>query len=73
MQRLEPDRKVTVLRTETYFQRDTHDQVLITNAEDFFVMNNSMFATRKAFSGSLPSFCQISLDIVSNLLAKIFV
>jgi len=53
VQRSEPDGEVTVIRTETYFQ-DTTDQVLISDVEDFFVMNNSMFATRKAPGRSRP-------------------
>ena len=47
VERIEPDGRVTVLRSETYFQRDTSDQVLISNIEDFFVMSIAMFATRK--------------------------
>lgn len=49
--RKEPNGKISVLRTETYFQHDSTENVLISNVEDFMLVNASMFATRKTTSG----------------------
>uniref|UniRef100_H2YHN0 VPS10 domain-containing protein n=1 Tax=Ciona savignyi TaxID=51511 RepID=H2YHN0_CIOSA len=47
VQRKELDGSLTILKSETYFQHDVTEQVLISNVVDFILMNSSMFAVRQ--------------------------
>lgn len=51
VERREPSGKITVLKSETFFQNDMREQVLISGVDEFVIRNNSLFAVQSGKNG----------------------
>lgn len=70
VEKLEPTGKISILKSETFFLNDSREQYLISNIDEFYIRNSSLFAVQSGRNGDNDLL--ITLDRHSQFLLAVF-